>query len=223
MKGVMMLRHAMPHPRFFAFLAVFIAACVVGFQLGLSWPVAFVGAFDAAAVLFIAAAAPLWEGPHDLERMRASAARDDGGRAFLLLLMIVIVGAVLVSVVVLLQARARFGVVLEAFVVVSEVVAWVFANLIYAFHYARIYYDHDPDTGDRGGLSLPGGRQPVFADFVNFAFVIGMTCQTADIGITSERLRRAATMHGIAAFFFNIGVFAITVNIVAGAASLGTR
>jgi len=42
-----------------------------------------------------------------------------------------------------------------------------------------------------------------------------MTCQTADINITSRPMRRLATIHGLFAFTFNLGVLAFTVNIVA--------
>jgi len=50
---------------------------------------------------------------------------------------------------------------------------------------------------------------------VNFAFVIGMTCQTADISITSGAMRRVSTFHGLFAFAFNLGILALTVNVLA--------
>ena len=47
-------------------------------------------------------------------------------------------------------------------------------------------------------------------------FVLGMTCQTADIAITGQHMRRVATAHGYLAFIFNLGVLALAVNVVAG-------
>jgi uncharacterized membrane protein len=50
---------------------------------------------------------------------------------------------------------------------------------------------------------------------VNFAFVIGMTCQTADIEISECAMRRVSTFHGLFAFAFNLGILALTVNVLA--------
>jgi uncharacterized membrane protein len=46
--------------------------------------------------------------------------------------------------------------------------------------------------------------------------VIGVACQTADVGISSGAMRRTAAVHGVLAFFFNRAVLALTINIAAG-------
>jgi len=99
---------------------------------------------------------------------------------------------------------------------VTLTASWTFTNLIFAFHYARLYYSPH-EHGDHEGLDFPGGCIPDFSDFVNFAFVIGMTCQTADITITKTEMRRISTFHGLFAFAFNLGVVALSVNVLAGA------
>ena len=43
-----------------------------------------------------------------------------------------------------------------------------------------------------------------------------MTFQVSDVQIESHRLRRTALAHGVLAFFFNVVVLALTINIVAG-------
>ena len=43
-----------------------------------------------------------------------------------------------------------------------------------------------------------------------------MTFQVSDVPIESHRLRRTALAHAVLAFFFNVVVLALTVNIVAG-------
>ena len=70
-------------------------------------------------------------------------------------------------------------------------------------------------VGEQGGLQFPGDAAPGFSDFVNFAFVIGMTCQTADVNITGAHIRRVATFHGLFAFAFNLGILALAVNALA--------
>jgi uncharacterized membrane protein len=57
----------------------------------------------------------------------------------------------------------------------------------------------------------------MYWDFVYFAFTLGMTFQTSDVTITSERIRRIVTIHCLAAFFFNIGVLAFTINVLGSA------
>jgi uncharacterized membrane protein len=52
------------------------------------------------------------------------------------------------------------------------------------------------------------------ADFAYFAFILGVAVQTADVDITSPHIRRIATIHCIAGFFFNLGVLALTINVI---------
>lgn len=210
-------QRGIPHPRFLAFATLLGTAFFVLKILQLGADVSLVAAFDIAALAYIATAICPWQSSIDLDAMAYRSARDRKWRVLLLLCSAGLVVAVLVSVVTLLHDRSRLGLPAEFLAVVTEVIAWAFTNLVYAYHYARLYYDAGEEQPIHGGIELPGKRPPGFADFVNFAFVIGMTCQTADIQISSDRFRRVSTFHGIAAFFFNLGVLAITVNIVAGA------
>lgn len=43
-----------------------------------------------------------------------------------------------------------------------------------------------------------------------------MTFQTSDTDIKSGRIRRIVMGHGLAAFAFNIGVIAFTINVLGG-------
>jgi uncharacterized membrane protein len=207
-----------PHPRFFLFLAVFAAVTVV------LWPLygaslAVILGFDSGAMAFLAATLPLWfeDGP---AAARQRAARDDGGRALLLLVSVLALGAVLTALVAVLRAQAPFEMREFLQVVPTLVLAWLFVNTIYAHHYAHLYFEQVGE-GDAGGLSFPGTEAPVFADFIYFAFVIGMTSQVSDVTIHSRRMRRTATLHGLLAFAFNLGVMALTINVLSGALSQG--
>jgi uncharacterized membrane protein len=42
-----------------------------------------------------------------------------------------------------------------------------------------------------------------------------MTCQVSDVQITGRALRRLALFHGVVAFFFNMIILALTINIIA--------
>ena len=202
-----------PHPRFLAFLGALVVATALA---ATRWPVeeALILGFDVAALLFIALAVPLWF-DDDASRERTRATRDDGGRLFLALTAAAVLAAILLALGRMVEGRSALTAVDFAIVAGTLVLAWLFSNLAYAFHYAHLYYDR-PDRGVQGGILFPMEAEPVFSDFVYFAFVIGMTCQTADLDISSRRIRRVVTLHGLFAFFFNLGVLAMTINVLSG-------
>ena len=92
--------------------------------------------------------------------------------------------------------------------------SWTFIHTIFALHYAHEFYDADIN----GGLAFPGGAaEPDYWDFVYFSFVIGMTSQVSDVGVTNQQLRRLVAAHGVVSFVFNATLLALTVNIAASA------
>jgi uncharacterized membrane protein len=51
---------------------------------------------------------------------------------------------------------------------------------------------------------------------MSFSFVVGMTFQVSDVQVEARELRREVLAHGVLAFFFNVVIVALTINIVAG-------
>jgi uncharacterized membrane protein len=97
---------------------------------------------------------------------------------------------------------------------ITIVLSWALIHTIFALHYAHEFYD---ETGARG-LVFPGGDEhPDYWDFVYFSFVIGMTSQVSDVGITTKQIRRTVAAHGVVSFVFNVALLALTVNIAASA------
>ncbi|HVY17160.1 MAG TPA: DUF1345 domain-containing protein [Rhodopila sp.] len=95
--------------------------------------------------------------------------------------------------------------------------SWLMTHVTFAFRYAHEYYSNDlggPDAD--GGLDFPGEKLPDYLDFLYFSLVLGMTFQVSDVQITSRKLRRVATVHGVLSFLFNTVIVALTVNLVAG-------
>jgi uncharacterized membrane protein len=95
------------------------------------------------------------------------------------------------------------------------VLSWAAIHTTFALHYAHEYYR----GGEVGGLAFPGDgeQQPDYWDFVYFSFVIGMTAQVSDVGITDRMIRRTAIAHGVVSFIFNTALLALMVNIAASA------
>jgi uncharacterized membrane protein len=99
---------------------------------------------------------------------------------------------------------------------VTIVLSWGMVHTAFALHYAHDFY-----RGKKpGGLQFPSGDKHAEADywdFVYFSFVIGMTAQVSDVGITDKIIRRTATVHGIISFVFNTALIALMVNIAGSA------
>jgi len=103
-------------------------------------------------------------------------------------------------------------------VAVTLFLSWLITHVTFAFRYAHEFYARDnggPDVD--GGLSFPEEKEPDYLDFLYFSLVLGMTFQVSDVQITSRKLRRVATLHGLLSFMFNTVIVALTVNIAAGA------
>jgi uncharacterized membrane protein len=98
------------------------------------------------------------------------------------------------------------------------VLSWTLVHAMFAIRYAHYFYgDPEQDGTPRGGLAFPGKGHPDFWDFMYYAFVVGMTCQVSDVQVLTKPMRRLTLAHGVLAFFFNAGVLALAVNILATA------
>lgn len=156
----------------------------------------------------------------DVGHIRRIATREDPGRALSFGVVLLAALTSLLGVVLLLSSvRAAPDPLLQAHVaiaVVGVLTAWLLVHTLFTLRYAHLYYD---STGGRveGGLVFPGDeKEPDYLDFAYFAFVIGMTAQTADVSISARSLRRLALLHGLLSFGFNTAVVALAINGLAG-------
>jgi uncharacterized membrane protein len=153
------------------------------------------------------------------ERMRKRALAEDEGQLIILALVITAaimsIGSVIAELAVARQITGTLRYVHIGLTVLTIVSSWVFTQVMFAQHYAHDYYAAEGRNND-GGLNFPGGHLPDYGDFLYFAFVIGTSNQTADVSLTSRRMRRTGLAHCVLAFFFNTTLLALTVNIAAG-------
>ncbi len=146
-----------------------------------------------------------------IERIRQRACVEDEGAAALLVLTTASAIASLAAVISELgHAPGAYRVALGA---VTILLSWTFMHVIFALHYAHEYYGEGKDERI-GGLEFPGKEEPDYWDFLYYSLVVAMTAQVSDVQITSKAIRRLTTVHGVIAFFFNVIVLALTVNIV---------
>ena len=201
-------------PRFILFLVLLLTGSIAG-GLAIDWLHGFMLGFDVAAFVFLVSTINLLADTKAAD-VRKHAAENDANRVVLLAITGAVTAVVLVTVgAELVQGGERSGDVI-ALVVATLVLCWLFTNLVYAFHYAHMFYKQDAQGRDYGGIGMPGTDQPDYWDFVYFAFTLGMTFQTSDTAITSTRYRRVVIFHCFAAFVFNIGVLAFTINVLGG-------
>ena len=110
------------------------------------------------------------------------------------------------------QAMRVFGISAS---VAGVFLAWLLLHVMYALHYAKLYYgemDDDDDDADgfRNGLAFPGNQDAVdYWDFVYYSFTIAMCFQTSDVTITSPYMRRLTTLHATISYLFNLAILGL--------------
>jgi uncharacterized membrane protein len=150
-----------------------------------------------------------------LAHIRRNAVLQDDGRFLILLVTALGAFASIAAIVFELGAMKGSGPQL-ILATVTIALSWAMVHTTFALHYAHDYYR----GAKPGGLQFPSGDEHDHADywdFVYFSFVIGMTAQVSDVGITDKTIRRTATAHGIISFVFNTALLALMVNIAASA------
>jgi uncharacterized membrane protein len=170
--------------------------------------------FDCAAVGFLVCCVPLFR--HEAAEMRQAALGNDANRGVLLLISAGVTMVILIAVASELSHKGRPHPIDIVLVILTLCLCWIFSNLVYALHYAHLFYARDQHGQDRGGLKFPGTKEPDYWDFAYFSSCLGMTFQTSDVDITSKYLRRTSMFHALGAFVFNLGVIAFTINILGG-------
>ncbi|OGX91949.1 DUF1345 domain-containing protein [Hymenobacter coccineus] len=190
-----------------------------------------VAAWDgfAAVNLFLILAAMRTADTDDIRRVAASA---DLPRT---LAFLVVIGAALASLVAVVGLLGTLKDVPKAAKALhlalglgAVALAWTLVHCVFTLRYAHSYYDADEQGHDQGGLTFPDDNdkekdaprlEPNYLDFAYFSFVVGMTAQTADIGISRREIRAIALLHGLISFLFNTAIVALTIGTIGGVLS----
>jgi uncharacterized membrane protein len=149
-----------------------------------------------------------------LAHIKRNAERQDDGR--FLILLVIALGAFASIAAIVFELGASHSVPALTLATVTIALSWATVHTTFALHYAHEFYR----GAKPGGLQFPSGATSESADywdFVYFSFVIGMTAQVSDVGITDKTIRRTATAHGIVSFIYNTALVALMVNIAASA------
>ncbi|MGH7025757.1 DUF1345 domain-containing protein [Brevundimonas sp.] len=193
-------------------LAVLIAAVALT-PTDWDWPTRIAAGWGAGAAAFLSLTFARLVRARSVEAIRRRAAElDQAGGAVLPLSLL----AAAASVFIIVMEAADGGKPSAAgalFSIGVIALSWLFVHVIFALHYAHAFYaPAETGKGDRQGLIFPGEDEADYWDFLHFALIIGVASQTADIQISSRRLRRIATLHSLVAFLFNTVILALAVN-----------
>lgn len=199
-------------PRFITFVLL---AVVGGFVAvpRLGWVVGSMASFDIAAIAFFVSIASLFNDAPD--EMRQSAKMNDANRVGLLVITGIVMGVVLAAVSSEMMQKGDPKGWDIALIIGTLGLAWLFSNVVYALHYAHLFYTNE-GAEDARGIEFPQTPEPNYWDFIYFATCLGMTFQVSDMYITSSRLRKVVMFHCLAAFVFNLGILAFTINVLGG-------
>lgn len=197
--------------RYALFLALYTLSAPLAFFL--PWQTVIMCGFDTAALAFMATLPSLFR--HDAHGMRDHARANDANRHIMLLTTGIVMLAILVTVATELHQRHAPSPFMLVLVLVTLSIAWLFSNIVYAMHYAFLFYSGAEDGSDRRGIRFPDNMQtPDYWDFAYFSFTLGMTFQTSDVDIPSPAVRKIVLFHSMAAFVFNLGILAFTINVL---------
>jgi uncharacterized membrane protein len=196
-------------------------AAVVGVIAGLAlatvlpWRLAVLSAWDATALTFLLAVAPIIfraDGPVT----QRIAGREDMNRDVSRLLLLGASAASLVAVgFALALARHERGgerLLLVTIAAFTLFVSWTVVNTVFTLRYARLYYLGVSDGIDFGQPARP----PDYRDFAYLAFTIGMTYQVSDTTLHDRGIRRTVLFHAFLSYVFGVVIVAAGVNVVAG-------
>ena len=209
------LRIVYARPRTFVSLGIAIVAFVLlpsalrlVTRLLISWDI------FTAIYLVLVAVMMLRSEHHDIRR---KAIMQDDGR--FVILMVTALGAFAsIAAIVFEPGASKRDAPALTLALLTVSLSWAAVHATFALHYAHDYYR----GAKPGGLQFPSGDTDEHADywdFVYFSFIIGMTAQVSDVGITDKIIRRTATVHGIISFVYNTALVALMVNIAASAIS----
>ena len=210
--GGVALGNRLAPPRFVMFLVLLVAG-LFGFRhfgSAKSLLDAAALAFDLAAVAFLLSLVPLVRDA-EVADLRRHAVDNDANRVLVLAITTIVTMVVMAAISGELPRASGGDRIAMAKLIGTLALTWLFANAVYALHYAHLFYT-SKDGKDARGVDFLGTDTPDYLDFAYFSFTLGMTFQTSDVEISSRQVRRIVTLHSFAAFVFNIGVIAFTIN-----------
>lgn len=197
-----------------ASIALIVAVVFLRF---VTWELAVVGGWDAAALTFLIAVWPIIARA-DSAHAEQLATREDETRGSAAVLLLGASVASLLGVGFALSLAGResgpLRVLLISVATLTVMLSWTVVNTVYTLRYADLHFG-SPAEGIAFGDSAERER-PNYRDFAYVAFTIGMTYQVSDTNLRDRKFRRAVLGHSLLSYVFGVVIVAGGVNLIAG-------
>lgn len=184
-----------------------------------TWELATVGGWDAAALTFLMAVLPIIiraDGTH----VELLATREDETRGSAAVLLLAASVASLLGVGFVLnlagQASGPLQVLYVAVAMLTVVLSWTVVNTVYTLRYAHLYFEPAAETEGIAFGDSAVQERPDYREFAYVAFTIGMTYQVSDTGVRDPRIRRTVLSHALLSYVFGVVIVAGAINLIAG-------
>lgn len=208
--------HALAMRRALTILLAGLIVTVVLLQF-VTWGLALVGGWDAAALTFLVNVWPIIIRADSAHAAKLAAREDQTeGTARTLLLGASVASLLGAGYSLHLAGRHSGGVraVLVGLAVLTVILSWTLINTVYTLRYADQHFRSKPGGIDFG--TLDGQESPSYRDFAYVAFTIGMTYQVSDTTMRDPRIRRSVLAHAILSYMFGVVIVGGSVNIIFG-------
>jgi len=107
------------------------------------------------------------------------------------------------------EAAMHYG-----FTALTVIGSWLLVGVLFALHYGHLYYC--AADADDPPLRFPDQElEPNYWDFLYFSFTLSIAVQTSDVAIAARPMRKLVLGHSILAFFFNLVILGLSINIAA--------
>ncbi len=182
-----------------------------------TWGLALVGGWDAAALAFLLTTWPIIIRA-DSARAAQFAGREDQTEGSARTLLLGASVASLLGAGYALHLAGRHSgaprALLIGAAVLTVVLSWTLINTVYTLRYADQHFRSTP-----GGIEFgaeDGQQHPSYRDFAYVAFTIGMTYQVSDTTLRDPQIRRTVLAHALLSYVFGVVIVAGSVNLISG-------
>ena len=171
-------------------------------------------AWNGAALCFLALA---WRTilSCDANRTRQLSRREDEHRptidSLLLTASVASMGGVLQALAHASDPKNALATYLTLAAIATVVLSWALIHTVYAFHYARLYYEAG---GEGSGIDFHGDEPPDYLDFCYIAFSVATTFGVTDSEVGGRPIRRTITKHSVLSFTFATVIVALALSVI---------
>ncbi|MEH0935081.1 DUF1345 domain-containing protein [Micromonospora psammae] len=181
----------------------------------MTWQLAVVGGWDAAALAFLITVWPVILRA-DSSHTETLAMREDETRVTAAVLLVGAGVTSLLGVALALSLAGRQSgstrVLLVGAAVLTVLLSWTVVNTVFTLRYADLQFG-----STTGGIGFEGesAQRPTYRDLAYVAFTIGMTYQVSDTTIRDPRIRGTVLAHAVLSYVFGVVIVAGSVNLIA--------